>query len=197
MPKLGFWDSEIPESHPKIPTFPPHLPHFTLQNPKIVFSRVSRQPPPRCSRGRGGGLEFTVICTGFAGWRRNTIGRDGRIRDKIVIIRQDIIITWQEIISTWQEMAAPLWYGDHNKEIRLPIAQKKHCKSFYNSKILLNFAPGSRQKSYVAPSKLCYDFFAKTLKFREVSVSFPSSFRQISVSSPSDLRHRNGNVTAM
>ena len=77
MPKLGFWDSEIPESHPKIPVVSPHLPHFALQNPKIAFSRVSRQPPPRCSRGRGGGLEYTVICTGFAGWWTATMGRDG------------------------------------------------------------------------------------------------------------------------
>ena len=74
---------------------------------------------------------------------------------------------------------------------------KTHLQTFSISNIFLIFAPGSRLNPYVAPSKLCYDFFAKTLIFREVSVSFPSDFRQLSVSSPSDLRHDNGNVTAM
>ena len=59
------------------------------------------------------------------------MGRDGRIRDKIVI-------TWQEIVSAWQEMAAhgKRWQHlngmvDHNKEIRLPIAQKKALQNLF------------------------------------------------------------------
>ena len=77
MPKLGIQGLKNPQSPSPNPHLFQHLPHFTLQNHKIALSRVSRQPPPRCSRGRGGGLEFTVICTGFAGWWTATTGRDG------------------------------------------------------------------------------------------------------------------------
>ena len=77
MPKLGIQGLKNPQSPSPNPHLFQHLPHFTLQNHKIALSRVSRQPPPRCSRGRGGGLEFTVICTGFAGWWIVTMGRDG------------------------------------------------------------------------------------------------------------------------
>ena len=75
--KIGILGLKNPQSPSPNPHHPPHLPHFTLQNPKIALSRVSQQPPPRCSRGRGGGLGFTVICTGFAGWWTATTGRDG------------------------------------------------------------------------------------------------------------------------
>lgn len=132
MPKLGFWDREIPESHPKIPVVLPHLPHFALQNPKIALSRVSRQPPPRCSRGRGGGLRFIVICTGTCQMKEDhhrkrwqhqnqkkeessTMGRDGSTSIGMVSTRG-------RELHLRQGMAVPQWNGGHLRQRAVPVA---------------------------------------------------------------------------
>ena len=59
MSKLGFWDSEIPESHPKIPTFPHIYPILPFKTPKSCYP-VSLGSPRRAVV-EGGAVVFDLL----------------------------------------------------------------------------------------------------------------------------------------